>query len=77
MPRKIRLIPLQRNILWMLEEAGEEDLATIQVTLKPAEPGALASAIAALVRLRYVRQAERDGITALVLTEAGRQSLTV
>ena len=76
MPRKLRLTPLQRDVLWVLEEAGEETLLTIQATLKPPDPEALNAAVAALGRIGYVRQTEEGGRAALALTKEGRQSLT-
>ncbi len=76
MPRKVRLTLLQRDVLWMLEEAGEETIGTIQVTLKPRGPETLVSAVAGLTRLGYVRQSEVGGRASLVLTEEGRRSLT-
>jgi hypothetical protein len=37
-PKKRRLSPLQREILWMLEEAGAETIPTIMVTLRSLFP---------------------------------------
>lgn len=36
--RKIRLLPLQREILWMLLEAGAEDVSTVLNTLRLKSP---------------------------------------
>ncbi len=37
--RKQRLSPLQREVLWMLEETGAEDLLTVLRTLRARFPG--------------------------------------
>jgi DNA-binding MarR family transcriptional regulator len=75
--RKVRLSPVQTDILWMLEEAGSESLACIRATLNYTETD-LDGAIAGLKRLGYVvDDVERDGRPALALTEAGRMALTV
>jgi hypothetical protein len=60
----------------MLEEAGEETLVTIRATLHPPGPETLDAAITALTRLGYVRQADLDGASSVVLTSEGRRSLT-
>jgi hypothetical protein len=77
MARKVRLTALQRDVLWLLEEAGEETFVTIQATLQPPDLETLDSAIAALTRLRYVRRADHGGATSVVLTTEGRRSLTI
>lgn len=52
--RKIRLTPVQRDILWMLEESGAESLATIVSTLKPVDMTTLGSEIHRLASLGLV-----------------------
>jgi hypothetical protein len=76
MPRKIRLTPFQREVLWLLEEAGEETMQTIRVTLKPLDPGQLDSAITALVSIGFVILGEDNGEVSVILTDIGRLSLT-
>lgn len=76
MPQKVRLTPLQRDILWLLEEAGEEDMLTVEVTLKRPDAESLNSAVAGLVHLGYVRQSESSGRASLVMTNQGRKALT-
>jgi hypothetical protein len=52
--RKVRLSPLQRDILWLLEEAGEENLGCLKATLGTASDDDLRRAIANLKQLRFV-----------------------
>ena len=47
MARKLRLTPLQRDLLWTLEEAGEETLSTILVTLHPSDRDAFVQSCSA------------------------------
>ena len=77
MPRKLRLTPLQRDLLWMLEEAGEETMLTIRITLKISDLEVLDTAIAALAHMSYVKVSVVDSHESMVLTKEGRQSLTV
>jgi hypothetical protein len=67
--RKIRLSPVQQKILWMLEEAGRENLACIRATLK-FPPGDLEIAIAGLKRLGFVVDDIEDSSPALSLTKS-------
>jgi DNA-binding MarR family transcriptional regulator len=76
MSRKLRLTPLQRDLLWMLEEAGEETLTTILVTLKPSDRETFDRDLASLIRLGFVSVAEGQSDTTVALTESGRQALT-
>jgi hypothetical protein len=78
MARKLRITPLQRDILWLLEEAGEEDVTTVIASLKPLTSEALDNAVKGLVRLGFVARSEwpeRAG-GSILLTKAGRESLT-
>ncbi len=60
--KKIRLTPTQRDIVWVLEEAGEENLACILNTLlSDAEPQdrealltGVSEALEGLIRMGYV-----------------------
>ena len=78
MPRKIRLTPLQSNIIWLLEEAGEENIDTLVAMVKPPDREALARAVKGLVELGYVASLEetRDLGGSLLLTTRGRRALT-
>jgi hypothetical protein len=42
MPRRLKLSPLQRDIVMMLEEAGSETVGTVIATLKPTDQGEFA-----------------------------------
>jgi predicted transcriptional regulator len=70
MPRKLKLRPLQRDVLVMLEEAGSETVGTVIATLKPAESDFLAQ-LDQLAKLGLIRE---QGNT-LVLTKEGRGAL--
>jgi len=74
--RKMQMTPLQRDLLWMLEEAGEETLSTILATLKPPSREAFDRELAALVRLDFVYVSEQRDDTSVVLTSSGRRALT-
>jgi predicted transcriptional regulator len=71
MPRRLKLSPLQRDILMMLEEAGSETVGTIIATLKPSRDEFTAQ-VDPLVSLGLIR---KDG-DSLVLTEKGEIALT-
>jgi predicted transcriptional regulator len=71
MPRRLKLSPLQRNIVMMLEEAGAETVGTVIATLKPSNQGQFAAQVGGLVTLGLVRKEENI----LVLTEQGRIAL--
>ena len=73
MPRKMRLTPLQRNIIWSLEEAGEETVITAIASVKPLDREAFDKAVKGLVQLGYVIQTDmpEDSGGSLILTKAG------
>ena len=74
-PRKLALSPTQNAIIWLLEEAGEEDLRTVKASLKVGDEE-LAREIAALERIQFVQSSVLDGWPALFLTAQGRAALT-
>src|SRR5262249_10897951 len=78
MPRKIRLTTLQRDILWLLEEAGEETTSCVIASVRPPDRESFDSAVSGLVGLGYLVRAEvPDGLSAcLCLTKAGRKAFT-
>jgi hypothetical protein len=49
MPCRLKLSPLQRDIVVMLEEAGVETIAPSSQTLKPSDQGEFAAQVNALV----------------------------
>ena len=71
MPRRLKLSPLQRDIVMMLEEAGSETMGTVIATLKSSDQGELAMQVDELVTLGLIRKEENN----LVLTEQGRNAL--
>ena len=71
MPRRLKLSPIQRDIVMMLEEAGAETVDTVIATLKPSDSGEFAAQVEGLVTLGLIRKEENR----LVLTEDGRIAL--
>jgi hypothetical protein len=71
MPRRVKLSPLQRDIVMMLEEAGAETVGTVIATLRPSDPVGFAAQVDGLVTLGLIRKEENN----LVLTEQGRIAL--
>ena len=79
MSRKIRLTPLQRDILWLLEEAGEETVSTAIASVRPLDRETFDKAVKGLVQLGYVIQLEtpEDPRGSIILTQTGRRGLTI
>jgi hypothetical protein len=75
-PRKLALSPTQNAIVWLLEEAGEEDMRTIKASVKAGDEE-LAREIAALERIQFVQSTVVDGWPALLLTAQGRAALSM
>lgn len=71
MPRRLKLSPVQRDIITMLEEAGGEAVGTVIATLKPSDEAVLAAQVDELVTLGLIRKEVNN----LVLTEHGRIAL--
>ena len=71
MPQRLKLSPLQRDIMWMLEEAGAETVGTVLATLKITDQDDFDAQVNSLVTLGLVRKDENK----LVLTERGRIAL--
>jgi predicted transcriptional regulator len=71
MPRRLKLSPLQRDILMMLEEAGAETVGTVIATLKPSDQSEFTAQVDELVRLGLIGKEENN----LVLTAQGRIAL--
>jgi hypothetical protein len=75
--RKIWLNPLQRDILWLLEEAGEECFTTLAVSLtRNATTNDFQSAVTGLIQLGFCQRSVQNGANSLVLTASGRSALT-
>ena len=77
MPRRLKLSPLQRDIMVILEEAGGETIGTLIATIKPDDVRALNHEIDGLIKLGLVRREETTGksTTEIVLTEQGKAAL--
>jgi hypothetical protein len=85
-PRKLSLTPIQREVLWTLEEAGEENLPTIMNTLRVKLPGVAGDDLSGIIRgavedlarrgfISVSAAADASGAESVILTEAGRQTL--
>jgi hypothetical protein len=85
-PRKLSLTPIQREVLWTLEEAGEENMPTIINTLRVKLSGAagndlsddIRGAVEDLARRGFISisaEADASGAESVILTEAGRHTL--
>ena len=55
MPRRLKLSPLQRDIVMMLEEAGAETVGTVIATLKPSDDDEFAALVNGNQPLRLKR----------------------
>ncbi len=78
MPRRLKLSPMQRDILVALEEAGGETVGTVVATLKPSDRIEFDREVDRLIALGLIRKERSDmwaGETELVLTDAGSKSL--
>lgn len=75
--RKLRLSPFQGELLLLLSEAGEENLACIQATLGPIDDVEFTEQIAGLRGLGLVRDSVETGNDrpSLVLTALGHASV--
>jgi predicted transcriptional regulator len=71
MPHPLRLSPLQRDIVMILEEARAQTIGTVIAALKPSDPSEFAAQVNGLVTLGLIRKEENT----LVLTEHGRIAL--
>jgi DNA-binding MarR family transcriptional regulator len=80
MPRRLKISPLQRDIIVMLEEAGAETIGTVISTVRPSDESEFVRAVESLIGRGLVRKEETayaDGRskTELVLTDQGRKLL--
>jgi DNA-binding MarR family transcriptional regulator len=78
MPRRLKLSPMQREIMVTLAEAGGETLSTVIATVKPSDHAAFDQDLVELIKLGLIRK-ERSTIdedeVELVLTETGVEAL--
>ena len=78
MARKVQLTPLQRDIIWLLEEAGSETVGCAIASVRPLNREAFDHAVKGLIGLGYVSLSttpEEFG-GSLLLTKAGQRALT-
>jgi len=75
MPRKLKLSPLQGDLLLMLEEAGSETLGSALATLKPEDLEVFNRQVEKLIELGLIRREDFKGETELVLTERGAKAV--
>jgi hypothetical protein len=75
--RKFQLSPIQGELLRMLSEAGEENLACIRATLGVADDAEFSRQVATFRRLGLVDESveSSSGLISLVLTELGHEAL--
>lgn len=75
MPRKLKLSPLHRDILVMLEEAGSETIGTVIATIRPDDLTEFNRQVDELIRLGLVQKEESRNEMELVLTDKGKVTL--
>lgn len=78
MLRRLKLSPLQREIIWTLQEAGGETIGTVVATVKPLDQIEFNRAVDDLIKLGLVRMegsTMHHGKVELVLTETGIETL--
>lgn len=73
MPRRLKLSPLQRDIMMMLEEAGAETVGTVIATLKLSDRSEFDWQVNGLVTLGLIRK-ECYGRPALVVDKSPYRS---
>jgi DNA-binding MarR family transcriptional regulator len=71
MPRRLKISPLQREIIVMLEEAGAETIGTVIATVKPLNQSDFSAQVDELLALGLIRKEE----STLVLTERGKTAM--
>ena len=78
MPRRLKLSPLQRDIIMTLEEAGAETIGTVISTVRPSDESEFSQNLDGLIKLGLVRKEEGkkpngELKTDLVLTGQGKE----
>jgi predicted transcriptional regulator len=71
MPRRLKISPLQRDIMMTLEEAGAETVGTVIATVKPSSQSEFSAQVDELVKLGLIQNEEHN----LALTEQGKIAL--
>jgi hypothetical protein len=78
MPRRLKLSPQQRDIIWTLQEAGGETIGTVMASVKPLDQIEFDRAVDGLIKLGLVGMESstvHHGKPDLVLTETGIEAL--
>ena len=74
MPRNLKLRPVERDILWLLDEAGAETFRTVVVTLPQYSAQQLLDATAHLQRLTLVSAPDHVSPDSEILLTFGARS---
>ena len=77
MPKRLKLSPLQRDVVVMLEEAGSETIGTVVATVKPKDQSEFTRELDELIVLGLIQKVDGSpqSRSELILTEVGRQTL--
>ena len=71
MPRRLKLSPMQRDIMLSIEEAGSEPVGTVFATVKPSSMASFSEELEGLV----IRGLVEKGSEELVITADGIEAL--
>jgi hypothetical protein len=69
---KLKLSPIERDILYLLEEAGAEDYQTLLVSLPTFTKAEVDQARQSLLKAGFISEVSSE----VILTDAGRETLT-
>ena len=75
MPRRLKLSPLQRGIVWTLEEAGTETVECVIATVGPSDRYQFEREVDELKQMGLVAIESSEHGAELVLTEKGYEAL--
>jgi len=78
MPRRLKLSPMQRDIMVSLREAGGEAVENVVATVKPSDRAEFDREVDGLIKLGLIRKERStiwEGSWELVLTAAGTEAL--
>ncbi len=79
--RKIKLSPIEREILWTLEEAGAESISTLEATIKIIIKGfskeVFSQSLDNLKSKEFIEFETNNNNISVILTDKGKISLSV
>ncbi len=77
MPRRLKLSPMQRDIMFAIEEAGSETTVAVMATVQPADPEIFHAEVSGLIKMGLIRKrnAPEPINEELVITDAGVEAL--